>query len=830
MAPAPQIMPMTNVLALPADTLLGGDYRIERVLGAGGFGITYLARDLVLDRAVTIKEYFPVDFAARGGSLDAIPRSEDSAADYQWGLARFIEEAKALAQFDHQNIVKVYRYFEANRTAYMVLHFEEGRSLKAWQKSLRRAPRQRELDDIISPLLDALSLIHKADFLHRDIAPDNIIIRTDSSPVLIDFGSARGEIARHSRTVSALVKPGYSPYEQYAETGSQQGPWTDIYALGATLYHVVTGKRPPDAPSRIVKDEYLSAHNGALSSYRTSFLSAIDHALALDIDRRPRNIEAWRGELLSPDAARPSFFRRESRKPVAAASDGRTVVLDDQPPPIKLRRDATVPPPPDSPGKKGGFLDFLDGLRTKTIKSPKFDGSAPKPGSLAEALEGVEDAATIVVTPKQDSGPPIEAKRAKAKRGERKSAGNAADIGVSSTTSDPDKQARRRPRAIRSGKRRSWRPLAIRLLIGAGIAGLAVNYQDTLSRIGKPSPPAKQQPTAAKPARVAVAVPSRAPEVAAKKAPKQVQAKAPPKTASVIVPLPINAHNGGARTIVFASGGKWAISSGLDATLKVWDAEKGNLVRSIGLDNGPATSVAVLGTRALTGHSNGTITLWDTEDGSKIDSFNRNNAAVWSVAFAGSADRFLAASHDWKIGVFDVRSGSKPVHVFDDHQNAVKSLAYSQGGRVVVSGGADRSVKLWDFATLELVRTYRGNRDYVSAVAVTRDGTRIASGNIDGNIRIWSTRSSRLLRRYTKHEGRITSLAFSPDGSRLLSASRDGTLRLWQVGSRRALMTVPTGSAVNAIAFSPDGSRIAAALGDGRIRFWGRTPADRNNR
>lgn len=159
---------------------------IERVLGAGGFGITYLAEETALDRNVTIKEYFPSDFAARTSTSDAAPRSQDCASDYRWGLDRFIEEAQTLARFSHPNIVRVYRYFKSNNTAYMVLHFEEGQSLKAWLKGLNRAPRQKELDAFVAPLLDALELIHKQDFLHRDIAPDNIIIRKDGSPVLID--------------------------------------------------------------------------------------------------------------------------------------------------------------------------------------------------------------------------------------------------------------------------------------------------------------------------------------------------------------------------------------------------------------------------------------------------------------------------------------------------------------------------------------------------------------------------------------------------------------------------------------------------------------------
>ena len=241
---------MTNLAALPVGTRLADDYRIERVLGAGGFGITYLAEEVPLARMVTIKEYFPVDFAVRDNRQAAQPRSEDCTGDYQWGLERFLDEARTLARFDHPNIVRVYRFFREANSGFIVLHYEDGKSFKAWLKGLGRAPRQHELDRVVPPLLDALALLHASDFLHRDIAPDNIIIRSDGSPVLIDFGSARGDIAQHSRTVSALVKPGYSPYEQYATNARQQGPWTDIYSLGATLYQAVTGKRPPDAPSR----------------------------------------------------------------------------------------------------------------------------------------------------------------------------------------------------------------------------------------------------------------------------------------------------------------------------------------------------------------------------------------------------------------------------------------------------------------------------------------------------------------------------------------------------------------------------------------------------
>src|SRR5262245_1020740 len=364
--------PSANLLALPEGTELVGDYRIKRVLGTGGFGITYLADESALGRLVTIKEYFPAEFAARR-KYSAVPRSRDVTDDYQWGLDRFIEEAQTLARFDHPNIVRVHRYFRANNTAYMVLHFEEGGSFRAWLNGLKRAPGQAELDKMVAPLLDALEIIHHADFLHRDIAPDNIMVRKDGSPVLIDFGSARGAVTSRSRTVSALVKPGYSPYEQYATTGANQGPWTDIYALGATLYHAVTGKRPPDAPSRVVRDEYVPAREAASGSYRDTFLDAIDKALTIEIGERPQRIAEWRSALFAPDPVRkaeglvprqplarklgrlqkaePSASAGSRAGPAAAAAAASSV-------PSSL-----VPAPPDTPQPKGQLLDFIEALK-----------------------------------------------------------------------------------------------------------------------------------------------------------------------------------------------------------------------------------------------------------------------------------------------------------------------------------------------------------------------------------------------------------------------------------------------------------------------------------
>ncbi|MCB1550034.1 MAG: serine/threonine protein kinase, partial [Hyphomicrobiaceae bacterium] len=176
---------------LPIGAEIVGDYLIEGILGSGGFGVTYAARDVRLGTRVAIKEYFPSDFGTRDGTLSIHPKSGRHAELFEWGRTGFLDEARTLARFDHPAIVRVIRVFEALNTAYMVLKFEEGQSLKSWLDGLARRPTQDELDRIVGPLLDALEVLHASDFLHRDIAPDNIIVRPDGSPVLLDFGSAR---------------------------------------------------------------------------------------------------------------------------------------------------------------------------------------------------------------------------------------------------------------------------------------------------------------------------------------------------------------------------------------------------------------------------------------------------------------------------------------------------------------------------------------------------------------------------------------------------------------------------------------------------------------
>ena len=276
---------------LAAKTMLL-EFRIESILGAGGFGITYLARDTHLEKDVAIKEYLPVDLALRALDGSVVPVNTGTAFNYRTGLDLFLEEARTLARFAHRNIVRVSRYFEANGTAYMVMGYEEGTSLNRFLRQVKQLDEQY-LKNMVEPLLNGLEEVHGAGFLHRDIKPSNIFLRSDGSPVLLDFGTARLAIRDSLHDAIAILTPGYAPVELYVRTG-QQGPWTDVYSLAAVLFRAVTGENPPDALTRLRVDgtgKRLQRHR---DRYSAQFLAAIQWGLALEEKRRPQSVNEWR--------------------------------------------------------------------------------------------------------------------------------------------------------------------------------------------------------------------------------------------------------------------------------------------------------------------------------------------------------------------------------------------------------------------------------------------------------------------------------------------------------------------------------------------------------
>lgn len=278
-------------------------YEIIGHLGRGGFGITYKVFDPGLGKDFALKEFFPADLVTREGSSVRIMSKGRAEADYQWGRRKFFDEARLLAQLNHPNIVKVQRVFEANNTAYMLLDFVPGSTLEQWLGKIQGSPTQDELDLVAGPLLDALEVVHGNRTCHLDIAPDNILIRSsDGAPIVLDFGAARLEIKQRSQLVSAMLfKSGYSAPEQYTSSAERLGPWTDIYAIAATLYRAISGERPIEATSRTLRDDLVPAAKLGKGRYRDSFLRAIDQALRIPLAQRPQTIVQWRRDLMNKE-------------------------------------------------------------------------------------------------------------------------------------------------------------------------------------------------------------------------------------------------------------------------------------------------------------------------------------------------------------------------------------------------------------------------------------------------------------------------------------------------------------------------------------------------
>ena len=317
------------------------EFIVEKVLGVGGSSIVYLARDSKLDRPVAVKEYLPGTIAMRAPGGEVVPRLPRFAEFYEKGMQSFINEARLLGSFDHPSLVKVYRFWADNGTAYMAMPYYDGITLKKWLKDLGAPPSEKWLRAIASPLTQALTVLHEQGCMHRDVAPDNILMLFDRSggnyleqvprPVLLDFGAARRVVADATQNLTSLLKSGYSPVEQYDnESKLLQGPWSDVYALSAVLYTAAIGRAPNASIARLVRDDLVSARVAGKGRYTQSFLAAIDTGLAVRPEHRPQTMAAFERCFSRPEPPPP-----ERTVPLAGAT---AVDLVLEPP-------AAAPPP-----------------------------------------------------------------------------------------------------------------------------------------------------------------------------------------------------------------------------------------------------------------------------------------------------------------------------------------------------------------------------------------------------------------------------------------------------------------------------------------------------
>ena len=295
--------------ALAAGTRLDR-YAIVKTLGGGGFSLVYLARDAETDQAVVIKEYIPSRLAQRARSGGVAPRGRAEADRFNRGRMLFLQEAGALARLKHPNIVNVLTFFRANGTVYMVMDYHEGRNLQAYLTRRRGRLSERFLRTVFPPLLDGLELIHNQDLLHLDIKPGNIHIRPGGHPLLLDFGAVHGFPQSRQTQPGQVISAGFSPIEQY-ETNGYVGPWTDIYALGATMRACIEGRPPPAARERHERDSMKSAASAFRRDYSAPLLEAIDWCMEVDPELRPQNVAQLRPAFY-PELASEADFQTES--------------------------------------------------------------------------------------------------------------------------------------------------------------------------------------------------------------------------------------------------------------------------------------------------------------------------------------------------------------------------------------------------------------------------------------------------------------------------------------------------------------------------------------
>ena len=298
--------------ALPHGTRFG-EFEIIRVLGVGGFGVVYLANDYSLERQVALKEYMPASLAVRGEGPRITLRSESMADTYAVGLRSFINEARLLAKFDHPSLVKVYRFWEDNATAYMVMPYLQGTNLRDTRRAMVNPPDQAWIRGVLDPMLDALEQLHGEGVFHRDVAPDNILLPPSGPPILLDFGAARRVISDRTQSLTAILKPSYAPIEQYADMAGpsmRQGPWTDIYALGAVMHFLLFGVPPAPSTARAVQDDPRPIEHRVVPGVSARFMSVVAWMLGVRPLERPQNTAELRA-VLRGDMPVPARKRRD---------------------------------------------------------------------------------------------------------------------------------------------------------------------------------------------------------------------------------------------------------------------------------------------------------------------------------------------------------------------------------------------------------------------------------------------------------------------------------------------------------------------------------------
>jgi serine/threonine protein kinase len=828
---------------LQTGTVLDGKYRIERVIGSGGFGITYEAFDIGLAAPVAIKEYYPSQFGVRDATYSVRPRTERDREIFDRLLSSFLREARTLNQFEHPAIVRVLSVFEAYGTAYMVMKYETGPSLKTWLADLVRLPTQSELDRLVPPLLDSLEMMHAADFLHRDIAPDNIIVRADGSPVLLDFGASRRVMGEMTGTLTGVVKKGYSPQEQYATDSRSQGPWTDIYALGATLYRCISGETPYEATERMLDDQVLPAVEAGAGRYRHEFLAAIDAAMVLRPKQRPASIAIWRemlydGMVAPPGQPQswPSVGRSDAANIAAGGAETRHwdaagAASNSQPRsaprslPSQRQSEASRPGPQSQPAAAGYQSTPIDGSGASSSQSLP----APRRRNMS-AIAMVAGAVAIigggglVLAMRKDSASQDVA-RAVTDDSKRREAKKAADDAqrlqnehlerlereVAAARAEAERQRQVALEAERQKQQEDARRAEGERQRQQAEAEAERKRQAAADAEAERR---RQAATEAERQRQAAAEAERQRSLAAR--PRQLAYSTPGATATFPVAVQTNA--------------RLIVAGGSDGGIKAWDVANGTPREFSGTKHTDAISAISMSPddqQIVTGAWGGEIIVWSLNGTAQRfraadagDSKTPGRRWVVATEFT-TPTRFVSVLSDGTAQVWDTRTPGAVVGEFRLNASGIKAADISRNGSTVATGTDTGGLTLFRTSDGQQIRQLPSHRDWILALAFASNADLLGSGSADGIVRIQNTRGTGQPRDIQAHNTAVRAIAFSADGTRVATGGDDGAVTVWDSASGSQLATYKEHrNSVRSLTLSPDGQRLVSASEDGDVRVW----------
>jgi serine/threonine protein kinase len=722
-----------SVNALPVKYRLE-EYTIERVLGIGGFGITYLAGDTRLGAQVAIKEYFPQAYAHRDQTKTIHPNTQADTGDaenYRWGLQEFLKEARALAQFKHANIVRVLRFLEANGTAYMVMEYEEGESLSAHLARHGGFLAEPALLNIFLPVLTGLQAVHDTGLLHLDIKPDNIYLRRSGPPMLIDFGAAR-QRRGEGRSEKVALTPGYAALEQYPGYGDL-GTWSDVYSMGATLYRCITGKEPLDARERdrglkkLRVDPLVPATRFDRPHYSAHIRACVDAATSLRPEHRPTSARALQNGLMGKEMVdRPKVVADN----VYSRGPGFVGVVDVKDDGKKKRR--IIPRGPLE--RLLVFLVFVAVLIVAPVRIMLALGYLTEDemydhidtlqratlGNARLATRYVEEKVLGITRPPEYTAPaPVTgaASRPRPAKVEDK------PVAPFDAAKQPGGNQTLAAAAMAVAFLQDGKTLAVALETGA--VELRNAESGALTR-------AFWRATGA-PGVVAASPDGRRLAFAAGDHTIQVW-----DMERQVFLAELAAHVEQVIALAFSPDGRQLASVGRDQNAFLWSADSGELKHDLGRPKSEPLAVAFApdGKRLAVGDSAGGIRYWQLDGLRDIAYVPTRDQAITALAYSPDGKWFAVGSEQGYLGLWDV-SGRHPDRVLEAAPDMVHALAFSPDSKWLLVAGSDTALQLWEVETARLDRQYAGGNHQTYAVALAPDGGRIAAAGIDRKLTLW---------------------------------------------------------------------------------------------